>query len=112
VRRAAQIAIAIALAACGHGSSSSSTHPPASDKCKELTAQFKATLAQGTTECSDVSDCAPVPTGIVGCCEATDSATAATLGQIADQLATSGCEATIMCPAVECEATCDSGRCK
>ena len=104
--------VALALAACGHASSPPAADPAASDRCKALTQQFKDTLTKADVACADASDCAPIPTGIVGCCQASDTATAKTLGEIADQMSTGGCEAQIMCPAVECEASCVEGHCK
>jgi hypothetical protein len=105
--------VALALAACGHGSPAPASGPRAeTDRCKALTTQFKDTLAKADAACADASDCAPIPTGVVGCCQAADAATARALSTIADQMANSGCEATIMCPAVECEATCDQGQCR
>ena len=104
--------IAIALAACGHATAPPAADPAVTDRCKALATQFQDTLAKADGACADASDCAPIPTGVVGCCQASDTATAQTLGQIADQMSTSGCEAKIACAAIECEATCDQGRCK
>jgi hypothetical protein len=103
--------LALALAACGHASAPPAD-PVATDRCKALTQEFRDTLAKANAACADASDCAPIPTGVVGCCQASDSATAKSLGDIADQMSTAGCEAQIMCPGVECEATCSEGQCK
>ena len=113
--RHSAICVVSFLLVVGCGCSGEATTPVQADDCEPLITEVTEILENGSTDCSETSDCGCHGGGMgpaSGCGGIVNRATLDRLDPVATRFRASPCYPTVNCAPWQCTPTCEAGQCR